>query len=257
MIVAFDAGMLSILIHPNATIPNDPETGKPLEGAKERIEHLVHGIEEGNGTIVIPTPALSEFLVVVDESGASYLRFLGTHACFDIQPFDERAAIECAESQRQAFSAGDKKSGAEGPYQKSKVDRQVVSVAKCWQVDRLYTTDKDVVNIANFCKVPVTAVWQLPLPPSEEAEDDPQAEGVPEAQDTTRLPFENGADAASEREAASQPTESAQPAAQSRADESPKADQPERVPPSAPQADPEPPPQGSSPNVAPPPPSKQ
>jgi hypothetical protein len=80
MIVAFDTGMLSILIHPHATLPDDPSTNKPLDLAKERIEHLVNIIEERNGRIIIPTPALSEFLVVVDEAGSHYLRVLYTHA---------------------------------------------------------------------------------------------------------------------------------------------------------------------------------
>jgi predicted nucleic acid-binding protein len=166
MWVVFDAGMLSILIHPSATIPNDPATSKPLERAKDRIQFLVDTLEEEGATIIIPTPALAEFLYVVDDAGASYLRVLNTYAVFDIQPFDEKAAIECAESQRIAMKGGDKKSGATGSYQKSKVDRQVISVAKAWGADAIYTTDDDVVRMAKAIGglLPVP-VWQLRLPP--------------------------------------------------------------------------------------------
>jgi hypothetical protein len=184
MLATFDAGMLSILIHPTATIPDDPLTGKALMLAKERIEYLVETLEQSRSTIILPTPAVAEFLVVVDEAGISYLRLLGTYSTFDIQPFDLRAAIECAESQRRAFAAGDKKSGAEGTFQKSKVDRQIVSVAKALAADVIYTTDKDVVNIAAFMGIKCVPIWKLPLPPPPGDPDQPDAEA------DTSLPLE-------------------------------------------------------------------
>jgi hypothetical protein len=173
VIVAFDAGMLSILIHPGARVPDDPETGEPLERAKERIEHLVATLEEEGSTIVIPTPALAEFLVLADEAGATYLRILHTHASFDVRPFDEMAAIDCAESQRRALATGDKKSGAAGSAQKIKVDRQIVAIATSLRADRIYTTDRDVVKIAAFANLPAIALWDLPLPLTEAAESEP------------------------------------------------------------------------------------
>jgi hypothetical protein len=170
IVVAFDAGMLSILIHPDATLPDDPATGKPLVGAKERIEFLVAKLTKDRATILIPTPALAEFLFVVDESGANYLRVLNTYAVFDIKEFDVKAAIECAESQRKAFATGDKKSGAKGFYQKSKVDRQVISVAKAWNAEAIYTTDQDVVNMAkSIGGIIGVAIWDLPLPTDADA----------------------------------------------------------------------------------------
>jgi hypothetical protein len=91
LVVAFDAGMLSILIHPDATIPDDPTTGKPLVDAKRRIAYLIRRLEDQRATILIPTPALAEFLFLVDESGANYLRVLNTRAVFDIKEFDTKA----------------------------------------------------------------------------------------------------------------------------------------------------------------------
>ena len=44
---------------------------------------------------------------------------------FVVEPFDLKAAIEAAESQRRATDAGSKKSAATGPWQKVKVDRQI------------------------------------------------------------------------------------------------------------------------------------
>ena len=175
MLAVFDAGMLSILIHPEATIPDDPSTGMPLTQAKERIAYLVNRLEEQRATIIIPTPALAEFLFVVDETGATYLRILHTYASFDIREFDEKAAIECAESQRKAFAKGDKKSGGTGTYQKSKVDRQIISVAKALQADVIYTTDDDVVRmVRTIGGLQVVAVWDLPLPTPDEEQHEQQ-----------------------------------------------------------------------------------
>lgn len=170
MLVVFDAGMLSVLIHPNATIPDDPTTGKPLSNAKERIAHLVSQLGERRATIAIPTPALAEFLFVVDDKGANYLRTLHTYSVFDVVEFDERAAIECAESQRKAFAALDKKSGAQGTYQKSKVDRQIIAVAQALSADVIYTTDDDIIRMAkSIGGMRAVGVWELELPPSEPA----------------------------------------------------------------------------------------
>ena len=63
-----------------------------------------------------------------------------------------------------------KKSGAEGTYQKSKVDRQVISVAKAWNAEAIYTTDRDVVNMAkSIGGIIGVAIWDLPLPTDADA----------------------------------------------------------------------------------------
>ena len=68
--VAFDAGMLSLVIFPNAGIPVDPKTGKTTERAKERVEALIDELESDGDTILIPAPALCEALVsVADQMG--------------------------------------------------------------------------------------------------------------------------------------------------------------------------------------------
>ena len=81
-----------------------------------------------------------------------------------------KAAIEAAESQRRALDTGDKKSGATGTWQKVKVDRQIVAIAKVHGVDELYSDDDDVRRLAESDSVPVKGVADLPLPPV-----DPQA----------------------------------------------------------------------------------
>jgi len=40
-VVAFDTSVLLLAIHPDAAPPADPETGKPLEHAKQRVDYLI------------------------------------------------------------------------------------------------------------------------------------------------------------------------------------------------------------------------
>ena len=127
--------------------------------------NLVETLEAAQATIIIPTPALSEFLVLAASDAGAYLAQLTSSAVFVVESFDLKAAIEAAAAQRRAIDAGSKKSGATGPWQKVKVDRQIVAIAKVHGVDCLYTEDEDVRRIARADGVPVKDVADLPLPP--------------------------------------------------------------------------------------------
>ncbi len=164
MLVAFDTMVLGAYLHPDAAYP------KPVDRVPERLKHLVEALEAGHATIIIPTPALSEFLVLAADDTAAYLAELTNSAVFAIEPFDLKAAIEAAESQRRALDTGDKKSGAAGTWQKVKVDRQIVAIARVHGVDELYSDDDDVRRLAESDSVPVKGIADLSLPPV-----DPQA----------------------------------------------------------------------------------
>ena len=69
MIVAFDADILCLLLYPSITPPIDPGTGKPVERARARLQHLVTELEASRARIVVPAPALAEFLVVAGDRG--------------------------------------------------------------------------------------------------------------------------------------------------------------------------------------------
>ena len=62
MRVMFDSVMLSMFLDPNAKPP------KPIDRPKARVEFLVlvQTLSEANSKILIPTPALSEFLTMPD-----------------------------------------------------------------------------------------------------------------------------------------------------------------------------------------------
>jgi hypothetical protein len=66
VIVLFDTGMLSLALHQTARFPLDPSTGLPVTRPKDRVEFLVAELSKQRAQIIIPTPALAEFLVVVE-----------------------------------------------------------------------------------------------------------------------------------------------------------------------------------------------
>jgi predicted nucleic acid-binding protein len=94
--VSVDAGVLSLLLHPGAKAPKDPATNKPVEKAHERIEQLIDDLDAAKERIIVPAPALSEFLVLAGEDGPKYLNELALLSHIYIQPFDQMAAIELA-----------------------------------------------------------------------------------------------------------------------------------------------------------------
>jgi hypothetical protein len=159
--------MLSLLLHQTARIPVDPSTKKPISDAKERIELLISELAKAKETILIPAPALAEFLVVVEEAGPGYIQTIDKKASFEVAEFDEKAAIEAADIIR-AFvkEFGHKKGPGEGDWQKVKVDQQIVAIAKAEAADCLYCADRGMVKMAVARKVKAIALWDLPSPES-------------------------------------------------------------------------------------------
>lgn len=116
MVVVFDNNVLCLLLHPDAEIPNDPSTGKPIDRAQDRMAYLVEQLRENDARILIPAPVLSEFLTF---AGADYLAVINQSAYFEVSPFDQRAAIEAAVALRRSLKSGQgKKLGLASGWQK-------------------------------------------------------------------------------------------------------------------------------------------
>ena len=175
--VSMDAGFIGLLLHPAAKPPNDPATKKPLIRAQDRIEKLVEDLHASNERVVIPTPALCEFLVLAEKDGPQYLAELALQPGFYIRPFDQMAAVELAAMELLARGKGGKRlpTGPTTPWQKVKFDRQIVAISKVHQVHTIYSDDSDVKAIAESAGMKVITCWELPLPPS----DTPTFDNVP------------------------------------------------------------------------------
>jgi predicted nucleic acid-binding protein len=174
--VATDANMLSLMLHPKAKPPKDPATNKPVSRMQERIDFLLETLDTEGETIVIPTPALSEFLILAQGDGPDYLATINAAKTMTVQPFDERAAIEVAALELADRKGGDKRGGTGAPWQKVKVDRQIVAIAKVHGASKIYSDDPDVRKLAAKAGITCVSSWELSLPPSKA----PLFEGIEE-----------------------------------------------------------------------------
>lgn len=101
-------------------------------------------------------------------ASADYLTEINQSMWFEVGPFDQRAAIEAAVALRRAMaSASGKKLGRPDSWQKIKIDRQIVAIAKIYEVTAVFTTDANVIAIAKECGLEAIHVAELPLPPDE------------------------------------------------------------------------------------------
>lgn len=146
MRVIFDTNILVPLlseIKPDFK-PTDPNTGAVITDIARRVEALIDQIDNVNGTVVIPTPVLAEFLVGIDKKEhQAHLNLIKGVSCFEIAPFDELAAIECSQMPTIQELRQMMKSDSAN---KIKFDRQIIAIAKSLSVDEVWTHDKGVYN---------------------------------------------------------------------------------------------------------------
>jgi hypothetical protein len=163
--VVFDAAILMLLLRPNVGRPRD-SAGNPISDFEERLNYLVQRLEVLRTRIIIPTPVLSEVLVHAGAAGPEILEKLTRSTVFKIEPFDSKAAVEAALMTKAAIDAGNKRSGLAATWAKVKFDRQIVAIAKVFNVSMIYSDDGDVKSLAAAENIPVTNLEELPLPPA-------------------------------------------------------------------------------------------
>ena len=183
--VGIDETTLCLMLYPNAYPPKDPATGKQVERVEDRIEKLIEDLDAENERIIIPTPALCEFLVLAGKDGPAYLDKIHESKTFLVKPFDEMAAVELAAIEHDAKRGGDKRGGTSSPWTKVKFDRQIVAIAKVNGAKRIYSDDEDVIKFATKAGLEAISTWNLPLPAAKqtkmEFEKQPPHETVEEA----------------------------------------------------------------------------
>ena len=136
-----------------------------MDRCQERIEYLVRMLDEAKTKIIIPTPALSEVLVIAGPDGSKYLAEINNRSCFKIADFDQRAAVEAAIQIRNAKEGGDKREGTKATWAKVKYDRQIVAIAKVEGASTIYSDDEDIKKYATAIGIEVKGVESFPLPP--------------------------------------------------------------------------------------------
>ena len=152
MAVVFDASVLIDLFN------------KKLTGDRRaRLDHLVASLKKQRTPVLIPTPALAEFLVKAGKARETYLQEITNRAAFSLVPFDQRAAIECALLLEEAWSRAQQ---GKVNHTKFKFDWQIVSIAASRNATAIYSDDADISNAANRVRIPVYKTDALPLPAS-------------------------------------------------------------------------------------------
>lgn len=190
MAVAFDNTVASVLFNKKARIPNEPGTDQPIVCARARIEHLVRELQKSKDRIVMATPVIAELLTVTGPDGIEYFNTIARSKVFETGDFDSKAALELSFLNNIAFAEGDKKNGIDAPWQKIKVDRQIVAICKVKGVHTLYTDDSSLAKSAVIAGIKPIALHELPFPPTSaqgdflsELEQEPaedEADGRPE-----------------------------------------------------------------------------
>jgi hypothetical protein len=160
---AFDNTMLSVLLNPSGKVPCVPGTDTPVDMAKERAEGVVEAIEKDNRKIILPTPACAELLTAIGPDAQQYLNIVSRSRVFEVASFDARCAAELAILNRETFKKLDDDNRAE-PYQKRKVDRQIIAICKVAGVTDIYTDDGGLANRAKLCGINPISISECAIP---------------------------------------------------------------------------------------------
>jgi len=164
-LIVFDATAFMLMVHPDAKPPTDPQTGAPVSRVRERFEFLEQEIQRSGETILIPAPALAEVLVGLEDDSPAVIERLSRSSRFKIAEFDKLAAVELAAMTREAIRAGDKKEGSASPWQKVKIDRQIIAIARSRGATTIYSDDEGLGKFASNVGIQVVQTWSMPLPP--------------------------------------------------------------------------------------------
>lgn len=165
--IVFDSTVMLLLLYPSALPPIDPNTEKPLEYAKERIEYLIRTTTKAKSRVIIPTPVLSEILVKTGGATSEYLDEITNNHVFQIGDFDTRAAIEVASISEAQPQTGSKKHDPNATWAKIKYDRQIVAIAKTNGAEKIYSDDGGIYSAAKIVGIEVVRTWELPVAPED------------------------------------------------------------------------------------------
>jgi hypothetical protein len=110
--VVFDTTFILLLLDSSVPVPSDPETGKPIEHGRDRVEYLISRLSDAGTEILIPTPVLAEALVRAGPATPDYLSKIRAIRSLRIGNFDQRAAVEVSLLTGAALKVGNKRGKA-------------------------------------------------------------------------------------------------------------------------------------------------
>ena len=146
----------------------NPKTSKDN---RARIEYFLERAEKAKCKVVFPMPAIAEYLVGADLAGVDFLNRLDKKACLIMADFNRAAAFELSQIDRAALNTGDKKDETVAPWQKIKIDRQIVAIGKSLGARLVISADNSVRNNALRVGMDALAIEELELPESARQQD--------------------------------------------------------------------------------------
>lgn len=139
---------------------------KTSDDDKARLAYFFETAEKLKSKIVVPMPAVAEYLVGADLAGVESMNQLERRSCIVMGDFNRAAAFECAQMDRAALGAGDKKDSTDAPWQKVKIDRQIVAIGKANGATLIISGDTGVRNNALRVGMSGITLQELELPMS-------------------------------------------------------------------------------------------
>ena len=152
--VVFDATILIDLLNP-----------RTASDRLAKLENLVFELQKSKSKILIPTPALSEFLAGAGKARDSYYQKLSASSAFQVAAFDARAAMECALMIDETYTKADKKARVK-TWTKAKFDWQIIAITKVSGAKVIYSDDADIARMGERFEIKVIKTDDLPLPAS-------------------------------------------------------------------------------------------
>lgn len=152
--IAFDAGVLIAYSNP-----------KCAEEIQIRVDALVQRASKSKKRIVLPAPAVSEYLAGIKKPSAMVVASdaIQTSRSFRVAEFGQRATLETALVLAKIKNGGARKHEGKS-WAKAKFDWQIVAIAKVEGADVIYTTDDDVVRAASHFGIKGIRIETMELP---------------------------------------------------------------------------------------------
>jgi hypothetical protein len=112
--------------------------------SKVRLEWLLSKLDKTKGKLLLPMPAVAEFLTGADQASLEVHHALTKKASVVLGSFDLAAAHENALMEAAALGRRDKRDSSVEPWQKVKIDRQIVAISRSQGAKLIVSNDAGV-----------------------------------------------------------------------------------------------------------------
>lgn len=130
---------------------------------RARLDYLVQTVTKKRVKVLIPTPALTEFMAKAGKAREKYYQTFSQSAYFKIAPFGSKAAMECALLLDAVKSSANKRNEGK-TWAKAKFDWQIAAIAKSEGASAIYSEDGDIARLAERLNLKTYKIDDLPIP---------------------------------------------------------------------------------------------